>query len=154
MEYFIKAAHLCPANIEFRIYGDGMLRRDLERLSNGRVVFKGFLNKIIDEYYKDVDLLVVPTIVQEALPLVVVDAKSVGLPVIVTRPGGQAEIVDDDVDGILVPMKDEKSIAEAIQRISKDIDKYNAMSHASFDSSKKFSYERYKATIIKTFSDI
>lgn len=154
VDVYIKSAHLCPKEIEFRIYGDGILRGELEKLSNGRVIFKGFSNNIIDEYYCGVDIIVVPTILQESLSLVVVDAKSVGLPVVVTKPGGQAEIVQDEVDGFCVSMKDSREIADAILKLVGDKDLYNKMSKASYESSSIFSYEKYKDGIVKTFNKL
>lgn len=46
-----------------------------------------------------------PTIQRDAIPLLVAEAKSVGLSVVVTSPGRQAEIVRDRVDGFHMGMK-------------------------------------------------
>lgn len=154
VEYFVDAAKMCPNSIEFRIYGDGPLRKDLEERAQGRVTFKGFCNDVIEEYYKDIDILVLPTILKEALPLVVVDAKSVGLPAVVTFPGGQAEIVRDGIDGLHVKMKNSKEIADAIMKLTCDMDLYNKMSKASFESSTIFSYRKYKESILSIFASL
>lgn len=152
VENFVDAAKLCPRNIEFRVYGEGTLRQSLEERAAGCVRFMGFESNIIERYYENIDVIVVPTILQEALPLVVVDAKSVGLPCIVTMPGGQAEIVRDGIDGYHVPMKNPAAIAEAVVRLTSDIDNYNIMSKASYDSFKIFAYGQFKALISETFS--
>ena len=154
VEYFVGAAKKCPDRIEFRAYGEGPLRMKLEKLAEGRVIFKGFFKTIIDEYYHDVDIIVLPTILKEALPLVVVDAKSVGLPVVVTKPGGQAEIVREGIDGYLVSMKSSEEIANAIMKIAENLELYNNLSKASFDSSSIFSYELYKEKIVNTFCEL
>ncbi|MEG2556281.1 MAG: glycosyltransferase family 4 protein, partial [Odoribacter sp.] len=98
-EYFVLAALDSSPEIEFRIYGEGYLESSLKMLAHNRVKFMGFCSDIISEMYSSIDLIVVPTIIREALPLVLVEAKSVGLPVITTNIGGQAEIVVDTVDG-------------------------------------------------------
>lgn len=152
IEYFVDAAKLCPSDIEFRIYGEGALRQSLEERSDGRVRFMGFESNIIDRYYEDIDILVIPTILQEALSLVAVDAKSVGLPCIVTSPGGQAEIVRDGVDGYHVPMKQPQAIAEAVMRLTNNIVEYNRMSEESYKSFKIFAYRYFKSLIRESFS--
>lgn len=154
VEYYVDAAKICPEAIEFRIYGEGFLREELEKRSEGRVVFKGFSNDVIGEYYSDVDVVVLPTILKEALPLVVADAKSVGLPAVVTSPGGQAEIVRDGVDGFHVGMKNSKEIGEAIMKLTSDNTLYNKMSKAAFESSSVFSYKKYKESILSIFANL
>lgn len=151
IEYFIDAAKLCPSEIEFRIYGEGVLRQSLEERADKRVRFMGFESNIIDRYYEDVDIVVIPTILQEALSLVVVDAKSVGLPCIVTFPGGQAEIVKDGVDGYHVPMRNSIAIADAVMCLAANIDEYNKFSEKSFASFKDFLYSNFKSLISETF---
>lgn len=151
VEYFVDAAKLCPADVEFRAYGDGVLRQSLEERAEGRVKFMGFCTDMISEYYKDVDILVVPTILKEALPLVAVDAKSTGIPVVTTCPGGQAEIVEDGVNGYHVPMKNAMTIAERVMQMVNNLEQYNQMSKASYESFGDFSYENYKETVNAVF---
>lgn len=107
-EYYIKAADKTSEKlpIEFRLYGEGPLHDTLETLSNGKVKFMGFSENIMNELYESIDIVVVPTIIPEALPLVLVEAKSVGIPAIVTNLGGQAEIIRNGIDGFLVPVGD------------------------------------------------
>ena len=49
----------------------------------------------------------------EGTPTVVMEAMAAGLPVVVTRVGGTAEIVEDGIDGLLVPPSDPMQIAAA-----------------------------------------
>ena len=50
----------------------------------------------------------------EALGVVLMEAMAMGTPVIATRVGGVCELVEDGVDGILIPPGDSEAIAEAI----------------------------------------
>lgn len=152
IEFFVDAAKMSPEDIEFRIYGEGALRQSLEQRACGRVKFMGFDKDVISRYYEDVDIVVVPTIIQEALSLVVVDAKSVGIPCIVTTPGGQAEIIHDGVDGFHVPMRDAKEIAADIVRITGDLSGYNNMALASYNSFESFKYAHFHDSIITIFN--
>lgn len=150
--YLIEAAKKLP-DVTFLIYGKGPLEADLKRSASGNVIFKGFCNDVITQLYDRVDIIVVPTIIEEALPLAVVDAKSVGLPVIVTNIGGQSEIVRDRIDGIKVPIKDPSAIVEAIKDITLSLNKYNEMAYKSYESSKMFDLVEFEKIIIRTFEN-
>ena len=56
----------------------------------------------------------------ENFPHVLVEALSVGTPVIATRVGGVPEIVEDGVNGLLVPPGDPDALADAIRRFFSD----------------------------------
>jgi len=66
------------------------------------------------------DLVVLATTTHEAFGRVVVEAQAAGVPVVATKVGGVIDIIEDGVNGFLVPPADAKSMAEAIMRIFKD----------------------------------
>ena len=152
-EYYIKAADKVSEKlpVEFRLYGEGPLHDTLETLSNGKVKFMGFSENIMNELYESIDIVVVPTIIPEALPLVLVEAKSVGLPAIVTNLGGQAEIIRNGIDGFLVPVGDSLSIKQYIEMMVKDRVLYNKLAEESYQSVSLFDYDLFKSTILKIF---
>jgi glycosyltransferase involved in cell wall biosynthesis len=52
---------------------------------------------------------------------VIVEAMALGVPVVATRcPSGPDEIIDNEVNGLLVPVADETALAEAILRVLRD----------------------------------
>jgi glycosyltransferase involved in cell wall biosynthesis len=53
----------------------------------------------------------------ENLPHTVVEALSVGTPVVATAVGGVPEVVEDGVNGLLVPPGDVEALAEALRRL-------------------------------------
>ena len=53
----------------------------------------------------------------EGMPVVLLEAASVGLPVVATRVGGVAEVVEDGATGFLVPPADPEALANAMSRI-------------------------------------
>lgn len=150
--YLIEAAKELP-DVVFLIYGEGPLEADLKRLAPANVIFKGFCNDVITQLYNYVDIVVVPTIIEEALSLTAVDAKSIGLPVIVTNIGGQSEIVREGIDGIKVSVKSPFAIVKAIKDITSSYDRYNEMAYKSYESSKMFDLTEFKKIITKTFEN-
>jgi colanic acid/amylovoran biosynthesis glycosyltransferase len=54
---------------------------------------------------------------RDALPTVLLEALSVGLPVVSTEVGGIPEIVDSDIEGLLVPEGNPAALADALRRL-------------------------------------
>jgi glycosyltransferase involved in cell wall biosynthesis len=65
------------------------------------------------------DLVILPS-VAEAFGLAITEALYIGTPVVATRVGGIPEIVDDGVDGVLVPPGDSVALADAIADLLND----------------------------------
>ena len=82
----------------------------------GRVHFAGFQLDIVP-FLKAVDLVVHCSTSPEPFGRVIVEAQLAGKPVIATKGGASAEIVDHRVTGILVNPDDPEGLAGAIQQI-------------------------------------
>ncbi len=103
------------------IVGDGSQRAILEaevrklRLSDG-VVFAGFDPRPFDRL-AEVDLYVQPSI-SEGFGLALVEAMSMGIPVLATAVGGTPEIIRDGYNGWLLAGTTPEDIADGIERLS------------------------------------
>jgi len=69
---------------------------------------------------RNFDALLVPSEWLETGPLVVYEAFAAGIPVIGSRLGGIAELIDDGVNGILVPPASVSEWARAISRLARE----------------------------------
>lgn len=69
---------------------------------------------------KTADMLVFPTIAQEALGRTAVEAMGAGIPVVASRLGGLSWVVDDEETGLLVQHGDSRELAAAIARLFDD----------------------------------
>lgn len=67
---------------------------------------------------------------QDALPTVLLEALSVGLPVVSTPVGGIPEIVDAGVEGLLVPKGEPVALADALHRLLVDDELWSEMTVA------------------------
>lgn len=65
----------------------------------------------------EADLLVLSTLIPESFGRVLIEAGAVGTACVATRLGGALEIIEDGQEGLLVPPRDEKAMAEAILRL-------------------------------------
>ena len=78
----------------------------------------------------------------EGFPLVLIEAMSVGLPVVsYSCPTGPKDIVEDGKNGFLVPVNDEMKMAEKICTLIEDENLRKMMGKEAFLSSKKYKIE-------------
>ena len=110
-------------NVVLNIVGDGPYLKKLKSFSVENELPVNFLgrlehNKVI-EVISESDIFVLSSI-EEGLPIVIIEAMSLGKPVIATAVGGIPEIVSNGVNGYLVPPKSPESLARAIQLLSTD----------------------------------
>ena len=75
------------------------------------------------------DLVVLPSLA-EAFGLVVAEALYLGVPVVASRVGGIPEIVEDGVDGLLVPPGDDDALARALVRLLVDAERRRKLAGA------------------------
>jgi glycosyltransferase involved in cell wall biosynthesis len=80
-----------------------------------RVIFTGNRNDT-PMLYAAMDVFVLPSL-QEAFPMVLLEAMACGVPVIATRVGDVAEIIEPDTTGMLVETKDDIALQNAIKKM-------------------------------------
>lgn len=96
----------------------------------------------IPEIMTNLDLLVLPTITQEAFGRVIIEAQASGVPVIAAKVGGIVDIIEDNNTGLLVPPGDDLSIAQAALKIFKDKNLAGNLAQAAFKNvQKKYNVE-------------
>jgi glycosyltransferase involved in cell wall biosynthesis len=71
-------------------------------------------------FLEDADVMVLPSYYGEGVPRSLIEAAATGLPIVTTNTPGCREIVDDGVNGFLVPVRDSAALAEAIGKILED----------------------------------
>jgi glycosyltransferase involved in cell wall biosynthesis len=66
------------------------------------------------------DLFVLPSYLREGIPRVLLEAAAMGLPIVTTDVPGCKEVVEEGVNGFLVPGRDAAALAQAILRLAGD----------------------------------
>jgi glycosyltransferase involved in cell wall biosynthesis len=84
-------------------------------IEEGLIEYLGYTDKVLDEIDK-VDCIVLPSY-REGLSRVLLEAGSMAKPIITTDVTGCREVVDDGVNGYLVPVKDSKALAVAMEKM-------------------------------------
>ena len=83
---------------------------------NDRIIQTGFRSDV-PQLAKACDVLVLPS-EREGLPRVVLESLAVGTPVITSANEGAMEIIEDQINGYIVPIGDAKAIAERIRLLT------------------------------------
>ena len=87
--------------------------KKLSQQNRDRIIFTGYVdNSVVYQYASVADVQCVPSLVEEAAPLTVLEAMTEGLPLIVTRSGGAIEYVDESTALII----DREDIVENLKR--------------------------------------
>lgn len=132
-EYLIEACKMLgDRGIPYRcrIVGEGpdqrinaMIR---ETSQDGSISMDGAKNITdIIAYYQMSDIFVLPCVVaksgdRDGMPNVLLEAMAMQLPVITTPVTGNTELIQDRLNGLLVPERDPNALADAIQRLIGD----------------------------------
>ena len=140
LDAFALAKKRNPA-LSLCLVGEGELRDALQRQAETRgvsasVAFAGSV-KNVEEYLRRSDGFVMSSD-YEGLPLSVIEAMATGLPVVSTRAGGVADLVEDGVEGFLSSPGDAQGLAQGMLRLAGDPEAWQAMSRAARERSRRF----------------
>ena len=121
-------------DVSATIVGDGELRQDLERLVGElgleqRVVFAGHQTDV-DSWLKGAKVFVL-TSDSEGLALSLIEAMMCGLPAVVSDVGELGDLVENGVNGYLVPRRSPEAFADRICELLQNGDKLAAFSGAA-----------------------
>lgn len=143
--------------ISLHIFGKGPEHRTLLDLISdagleSHIHLEGFTKNVADEFAKASFSLL--TSRAEGFGLVIVEAMSHGcIPISYDMKYGPAQIINDGVDGFLVPVGDEDALAAAVQRwIELEPHKKAAMRKAAMERSRAFTDEAIVPLWISTFA--
>ena len=126
---------------------DQALRAQSVRLGmSDRVQFLGARSDV-PALLHSADALVLPSY-REGFGLVAIEARAAGLPVILSDFPASREIIEDGVQGIIVPRGDADALAGALHSLSADSKLYHQLASASPHGLDRFSIERHVDEII------
>lgn len=130
--------------IKADIYGDGELKNSLQELIDSNnvtesIVLKGNVSDLHTQI-ADADIFVM-TSDFEGLSNALLEAMMLGLPCISTNYPGADEVINDGVNGLLVPMGNEEELAKAIKRILTDNELREKLSMEALKTSENYKKE-------------
>ena len=122
-DVIVAIAHTNDREIRLQIIGDGPQADELKRSAlklgvQDRVLFLGFRSDALDLLGRSAALVL--SSLTEGTSRIVMEAMAMGKPVIGTNVQGINTLIEQNRTGVLVPVKDPRSIARAIDRLATD----------------------------------
>ena len=116
--------------------------------------FTGFVNDVGSAINR-LRMVVHASIIGEPFGQVVIEGMSAGKPVIATRAGGIPEIVADGETGLLVPIKDERELANAMITLLRDPMRACQMGMNGRERVRRFfTIERHAQAVEQVYEDV
>ncbi len=123
IQYLIEALPLIQNNIPdsvLLVVGDGRYKKELAKLTKKKnvgekVIFAGKVDfDELSSYFKSSDVFVDPTIRQNGYDLTILEAMQCGVPVVATNIGSVPTVIQHNVNGFLVRIKNKEHLANGV----------------------------------------
>ncbi len=141
---------------ELTLVGDGELRQDIENeIKKNGLCDKVHLIGITDDVYRyliDSDVFVLPSI-HEGMPMTVIEAMCVGIPIVATDVGGISEMVQDGISALFCQTTPE-SICSAVKNMIRSEELRIQLSARAKKDIHKFTSEYMASNYMKLYTKI
>lgn len=131
------------------------LKKESESLKE-HIIFTGYVNrKNIDAFYKNANLIVLPSMWEEPAGLTIIEAMSSGTPVITTNSGGIPEYIGNN--NCIVLEKDKNiitNIAEKIQLVYENEEEYIKMGNNARSYAMRYNVQNYYKDFCEILEEI
>jgi len=142
--------------IKYLIAGDGELKEISQehatKLKLKNVHFLGYRTDL-PEIFKESDIFVL-TSLNEGFGRVLVEAMACGLAIIATNVGGVPEIIEDRVNGLLIPSGNPKILAESIIKLAENREMRQKMGIINRKKAEFYSITNYINRVINIYQRV
>lgn len=160
LEYLICALPIVAEkypNIRVLLVGGGPLTESLRVMARklgveNSIVFCGVRNDV-ERIISSSEYLVLPSL-SEAQGLVILESFACGRAVIASKVGGIPEIVEEGINGLLVPPKDAAALAERMIRLLHDDELRRRMGMAASEKSKPFNVDTGVTRTVELYREV
>ena len=143
-------------NVELDIYGVVNPKSKIYNTGSQmpNVHFHGFVSKEeLNKAYGEADVFVFPSLI-DGFGMVILEAMSQGLPVIVTENCAGHDVVEDNTDGFVIKAFGSDSLKDKIRFFCENRDAVKKMGCHAYQSSLRFSKESYERRLLEVISKI
>jgi glycosyltransferase involved in cell wall biosynthesis len=155
-EVVIKAlAKIENKNVKLLICGLGELENYLKELIHdlgleNRVILAGYRNDVVEQLHA-ADCFVFPSF-QEGLPVALMEAMAVGLPVVCSKIRGNVDLIEHGINGFLVDPENSNDFARYIEKIISDETIQAEMSKKNLEYVKKYDKKNIRQNMIAIYN--
>jgi len=144
---------------ETTIVGEGSLKDELMnqvadlKLKNVKFAGQAEGDELLN-FYQEAGVFVL-TSEREGMPLVLLEAMAMGLPIVATNVTGSRDVVKNLQNGLLVPYQDANAFRAALLQITNDQELYEKLSHTSQKMAEQHSWSKivaqFKSLYMETY---
>ncbi|MES2863849.1 MAG: glycosyltransferase family 4 protein [Bacteroidota bacterium] len=102
--------------------------------------------KLQDELHK-AHCFVLPSIL-EGFGQVILEAMATGIPVIATENTAAIDIIENNVDGFVTPIRDIQAIKESLEKLQSDFSFSKTIGKAAYEKAKIYTWEKFRADLV------
>jgi len=155
----IRSMRYLPDSVRLVIIGSGPLRGELEDLLRregleNRVFLVGRVDEVTKYHYlSSADIYVLPSH-HEGFGVVLQEAMAAGLPIVAHAHGGQTDVVEDGVNGILTPDNEPATLAAAARRLLDDPAMRRRMAERNREKVREYAPAKIAAEYLAVFREV
>jgi phosphatidylinositol alpha-mannosyltransferase len=121
----------------------------------GGIRFVGRVSRVaLPRYYRSADVFCAPSIGFESFGIVLLEGMAAGVPVVASDIPGYRGVVDDGVQGVLVPPRDPPTIAKAIIDLLQDPARRGRMGRAGRQKAKRYDWPRVAREVLDFYEQV
>jgi phosphatidylinositol alpha-mannosyltransferase len=99
------------------------------------------------------DVLAAPSLGGESFGMVLTEAFASGATVVASDIAGYRDVVDDGLDGVLVPPGDAQALAETLRELYHEPERRRALAYTAATAVKRFAWERVALEVMDAYTD-
>ena len=132
---------------------DAVSQEELEARCDGKYIKWLDFQKDIKSVLEQCHIMAFPSYYREGVPKSLIDACAIGRPIVTTDSIGCKDVVDDGVNGFLVPVKDSEALAQKLRILIEDKALRNRMGKAAREKAEReFSIENVIENHLEIYS--
>jgi glycosyltransferase involved in cell wall biosynthesis len=153
VEYLIEAMKNIDAKL--LLVGDGPKRPFLKSMAGSNVQFVGkVMPEEVEKYMRQGKIFVLPAKKGEGLPNVILEAMSLGLPVVATKIAGIPDIIKHERTGFLIEPGNSEQLEKHIKKLLEDEKLRKRMSRNCLKDIRKYSWKNVINKLEKTYKEV
>ncbi|MEP6686042.1 MAG: glycosyltransferase family 4 protein [Verrucomicrobiota bacterium] len=155
LSYLLEAVRLLDDSVELTLLGrkTSLDCRPLESAVRKYCWLPSLTHQAVLEEMARQDVLVFPSLF-EGFGLVILEAMAQGMTVITTSHTAGPDLIEEGVDGFIVPIRSAEAIAEKLLLLARDRDRLAAMQQAARRKAISHTWENYRRRMVEVARDV
>jgi glycosyltransferase involved in cell wall biosynthesis len=125
----------------------------LDQFLNGVRWIESVPHARVLELMRECDVLILPSL-SDGFGLVVLEAMSQGLTTIVSDHAGVADVVEDGVNGFIIPVRGVDQMVDRLETLAANPDRLASMKAAALTTAAQYTWDRYRASLLTALSGV